>query len=96
MWCGLGFDFGAVTGPKGMVGAGLIDALVGVGAEIVALALDESGGKPVDAETVVVRQGGREYGDGLADLGGQGDDATPRIDETSELGLEIGIKQEGW
>ena len=79
-----------------MVGAGLIDALVGVGAEIVALALDESGGKPVDAETVVVRQGGREYGDGLADLGGQGDDATPRIDETSELGLEIRVKQEGW
>ena len=79
-----------------MVGAGLIDALVGVGAEIVALALNKGGGKPVDAETVVVRQGGREYWDGLADLGGQGDDATPRVDETSKLGLEIRIKQEGW
>ena len=96
MWYGLGFDFGAVTGPKGVVGAGLIDALVGVGAEIVALALNKGGGKPVDAETVVVRQRGRKYGDGLANLGGQGDNATPRIDETSKLGLEIGIKQEGW
>ena len=95
MWCGLGFDFGAVTGPKGVVGAGLIDALVGVGAEIVALALNKGGGKPVDAETVVVGQRGREYGDGLADLGGQGDDATPRIDEAGELGLEIGVKKEG-
>ena len=78
-----------------MVGAGLIDALVGVGAEVVALALDEGGGKPVDAETVVVGQGGREYGDGLADLGGQGDDATPGIDEAGEFGLEIGVKKEG-
>jgi len=29
LWCGLGFDFGAVTGPKGVVGAGLIDATTG-------------------------------------------------------------------
>ena len=79
-----------------MVGAGFVYTLVGVGAEVVALALDEGGGKPVDAETVVVGQGGCEYGDGLADLGGKGDDATPGVDETCEFGFEIGVKEEGW
>ena len=51
-----GFDLGAVARPQGVEGALLVDALVGVRAEEVALALHQGGGQPVGAEAVVVRQ----------------------------------------
>ena len=51
-----GFDLGAVARPEGVEGAGLVDALVGVRAEEVALALDEGGGEALGAEAVVVRR----------------------------------------
>jgi hypothetical protein len=51
-----GFDLGAVARPEGVEGAGLVDALVGVRAEEVALALYQGGGQPLGADAVVVRQ----------------------------------------
>ena len=48
-----GLGLGAVARPQGVEGALLVDALVGVRAEEVALTLDEGGGR--SARTVVVR-----------------------------------------
>ena len=73
-----GFDLGAVARPQGVEGAGLVDALVGVRAEEVALALHEGGGEALGAEAVVVRQRRRERGGG--DAGARGDRTIRRQD----------------
>lgn len=49
-------DLGAIARPEGVERAGLVGSLVSVGAEKVALALDDSGGQPVGTQSVVVRQ----------------------------------------
>ena len=54
---GSGFDFGAVAGPEGVEDAVAVDAAVGVGAEEVALALDQRGRQALGPQAVVVGQG---------------------------------------
>src|SRR6187397_1274163 len=58
-----GLDFGAVLRPAGVEGAFLVHAPVGVGAEEVALALDQVRGTALAPVAVVVGQRGRERGD---------------------------------
>src|SRR5262249_45184160 len=50
----------AAAGPVGVeeLTAGAVDALVGMGAEVVALGLEEVGGESLAAITIVVGQGG--------------------------------------
>jgi len=54
--------------------AGLVDAFVGVGAEEVALALEEVLGEAFGAVAVVVGEGAGEAGHGDAVFGTEGDD----------------------
>ena len=57
----------------------LVDPLVGVRAEEVALALDQRGGQPLGAQPVVVGQGGGEARRRDAGLRRAGDHAPPRV-----------------
>ena len=49
-------NLGAIARPQRVERAGLVDALVGVGTEEVALALDDGSGQAVRTQSVVVRQ----------------------------------------
>ena len=49
-------NLGAIARPLGVEGARLVDALVGVSPEEVALALDYGGGQAVSTQSVVVGQ----------------------------------------
>src|SRR5450759_2640895 len=51
---GLGGMFLLVARPLGVETAVEVDAVIGVGAEVVAQALDQRGGQPLPAQTVVV------------------------------------------
>ena len=59
---------------------GFVEALVGVGAEEVALGLEEVGGEAGGAVAVVVAEGGAEGGDGDAVGDGEGDGFAPMLD----------------
>src|ERR1035438_6618564 len=69
--------------------AGLVEALIGMRAEIVALGLEEVGREPLAAIRVIERQRGAKgrHRDALA--GGQGDDLTP-----GALGILNGLAEE--
>ena len=72
--------FGAAfANPIGVERAGLVGAFVGVGAEVVALGLQQVCRQAVAAVAVVVGQGGGERGDGDAEFGGRCDDVPPRV-----------------
>src|SRR5258708_12601758 len=60
----LGRDLGTVSGPEGVERPVPVDAAVGVGAEVVAQALDQRGGQAGAAQPVVVgpRRGERRAG----------------------------------
>src|ERR1043165_4740336 len=61
------------------LGAGrVVEALVGVGAEIIALGLEQIGGETFAAVGVEEGEGGAEGGDGDAFLGGNRDNGAPR------------------
>src|ERR1043166_6003614 len=61
------------------LGAGrVVEALVGVGAEIIALGLEQIGGGTFAAVGVEEGEGGAEGGDGDAFLGGNRDNGAPR------------------
>ena len=57
---GTGRDAAAFASPVGMrvLAAGLVDALVGVGAEVVALGLEQVGGETIGAVAVIERKRG--------------------------------------
>src|SRR5690606_41750227 len=55
----------------------LVDALVGVGAEVIALGLEQVGREAVGAVAVVVGQGAAERRHADAALGGERDDLAP-------------------
>lgn len=67
--------------------AGLVRAFVGVGAEEVALPLEQVGGQALAAVAVVVGQGAEERRSGDAVLGGFGDDEA----ESSDLSHFLSI-----
>ena len=69
----------AVAGPVGVeeLAARLVDALVGVGAEVVALGLEQVGGQALGAVAVVEGERGGEGGRGHADLDGVDDGLAP-------------------
>ncbi len=64
-----------------MEDAGFVGALVGVGAEVVALGLEQVGGQAGGAVAIVVGERGAEGGDGDAVLDG---------------GLETAVRQLAW
>ena len=72
-------DLGAVPAPERVERAVLVDALIGVRAEEVALTLHERGREPVGAQAVVVRQRRRERGGRDAGDRSGGDDASPGV-----------------
>src|SRR5262249_56872849 len=57
---GSGGVLGAVARPSGVEASVSVDALVGVGAEIVAQTLDQGGGQAVAAQAVVIGEGSGE------------------------------------
>ena len=67
----------AFAKPIGVEHARLVDAVVGVGAEVVALGLQQVGRQPVAAVAVVVGQGRGEGRRGDAQLDGRRDDVPP-------------------
>src|SRR5579863_41329 len=77
---GGGGDVAAVTGPVGVMGRGagrVVNALIGVSAEIVALGLEQVGREAFAAEGVVEVERGGKGGRGNAFPGGGGDDVAP-------------------
>ncbi len=70
-------DLGAVARPQRVECAFLVDALVGVRAEEVALSLHERGGEAVGTDAVVVRQRRRERRRRDTGLGCRDDDSAP-------------------
>src|SRR4051812_21920215 len=78
LWSGLVFLF--VTGPLDVEGAVAIDAPVGVGAEVVAQALEERGRQSVPAQAVEVCQRGGEGRRGNAGQCRLRHDAPPGVD----------------
>ena len=75
----------------------LIDAFVGMRAEVIALRLEEVGRQPLGAVTVVVAQGGAKGGHGDAVFDGSLDGVTPvRLrfaDDFAEVGIENQVLQ---
>ena len=74
--------------------ARMVDALVGVGAEEVALALQQVGGEFFRAIAVVVGQRAAHAGSGHALQRGGGDDLAPLRLELVDLALEVRIEQQ--
>ena len=66
-----------MTGPVGVepLATCCVDSFEGVGAEVVALGLDEVGGETFAAVGIEVSECGAEGGGGQAEFGGGGDDA---------------------
>src|SRR6478735_6915018 len=77
--CRSALDLAPVAAPEGVEGAVAVDAVVGVCAEVVALALGEGGGEAFGAQRVVVGEGGGEGGGGDALGDGGGDHAAPVV-----------------
>ncbi len=77
--------------------AGLIDALVGVGAEVIALRLEQVGRQAFAAVAVVEGQGGGERGNGNAGFDGLRYDAAPgflaALDDAGEVRIEQQVAQ---
>ena len=69
---GAGGDAATLAGPVGVeeLSAGLVEALVGVGAEVVALSLEQVGGQALGAVAVEERQCGGERRRGHTELDG--------------------------
>mmetsp|Transcript_16072 Transcript_16072/g.60802 ORF Transcript_16072/g.60802 Transcript_16072/m.60802 type:complete len:597 (+) Transcript_16072:1159-2949(+) len=80
-------------GVDGLVGEP-VGAVVGVGAEEVALSLHEVGGEAGAAVLVQVGERGGERGDGDAAGRGQRDDAAPGVLAGVDLGGELGVDEE--
>ena len=74
--------------------SGLIDAFVGVGAEVVALGLEQICGEAFGAVAVEEGEGGAEGGNGDAALSGDGDDVAPAFLAVTDFAFEIGVQQE--
>src|ERR1039458_8780186 len=76
---GAGGDAAALAGPVGVeeLAAGLVEALVGVGAEVVALGLEQVGGQAAGAVAVEECERGRERRSGYAELDGGHDRLAP-------------------
>ena len=91
----VGLGQAAVTGPLNVEGARLVGALEGVGAEEIALALNESGRQALGTQAVVVGEGRRKDRCRKSQLGSGDDHAAPRVDEVFQLALEVGIEDEG-
>src|ERR1043166_9951914 len=71
----------AVASPVGVMGLGagrVVEALVGVGAEIIALGLEQIGGGTFAAGGVEEGEGGAEGGGGGGFLGGKRDKGSPK------------------
>src|SRR5690606_25719449 len=83
-----------VLGPLDVEGALGVHALVGVGAEVVALGLDQGGREALGAHRVVVGQGRGEDRDRVAGGRREGDDAAPGRDALGDLLGEVRIGQE--
>lgn len=71
--------------------SGLIDAFVGVGAEVVALGLEQICGEAFGAVAVEEGEGGAEGGNGDAALSGDGDDVAPAFLAVTDFAFEIGV-----
>lgn len=84
-------DTATLAGPVGVdPGAGGIQALVGVRAEVVTLGLEQVSGEHLVAQTIVEVEGGGEGGSGDTEDDGLGNDVSPGI-----LGLGGGLLEEG-
>ena len=66
-----------------------------MGAEEIALALNESGRQALGTQAVVVGEGRRKDRCRESQLGSGDDHAAPRVDEVFQLALEVGIEDEG-
>ena len=90
-----GFDFlTARLGPQGVERARLVHALVGVGAEVVALALDEGGRQTLGTQAVEVGQRrGERRGRQTVD-GGLGDHVAPGLLGVFDGVLEVRGEQQ--
>src|SRR6516164_7660989 len=86
---------GAVLGPQRVEDAVTVRAAVGVRAEVVAQALDESGGQAFGAQRVVVGQGGREAGDGDAEADRGSHHVAPGVLCAGQVLAEFLVGQQG-
>jgi len=85
-----------VAGPVGVeeLAARLVDALVSVGAEVIALGLEQIGGQSVAAIGVVEVQSGAEGRRGQAFPGGGGHRVAPPALAAFNLALEIAVEHQ--
>src|SRR5262249_19100391 len=85
---------GAVARPSGVEASVSVDALVGVGAEIVAQTLDQGGGQAFAAQAVVISEGSGERGCRDGGGCGPGHDPPPAGGAVTQRAGEVGGDQQ--